>query len=305
MVMRFSVHRSIEAMRLARKAIDPAATIGFIPTMGALHEGHLSLMRRAAAENDVVVASIFVNPTQFAPDEDLGKYPRTWERDIALLQEAGSIDILFAPTRMYGKNHIMYVDPGGSYFDNLPEALVRPGHFRGVATIVTKLLNIVQPHNIYFGQKDAAQCFLVRRLVNDLSIDTNVVIGQTIREPDGLAMSSRNTYLSSDQRLVASVLYRSLLAAKILYESYIEDKKSKKSKETLTILELRNAVKSVLEKETHVKVIEYIAIDQYDNMRPLNDEQSIPLGEDIIVSLACQVGKTRLIDNMVLSFSRP
>eukprot|EP00523_Entomoneis_sp_CCMP467_P010467 CAMPEP_0168728698 /NCGR_PEP_ID=MMETSP0724-20121128/5818_1 /TAXON_ID=265536 /ORGANISM="Amphiprora sp., Strain CCMP467" /LENGTH=302 /DNA_ID=CAMNT_0008775551 /DNA_START=130 /DNA_END=1038 /DNA_ORIENTATION=- len=293
------VHRTIEAMRLARRAIDAKYKVGFVPTMGALHEGHLSLMRQAASENDVVVASIFVNPTQFGPNEDLDKYPRTWERDNARLKETNAVDILFAPEQMYGDNHIMYVDPTGSYFDHLPEAKVRPGHFRGVATIVTKLFNIVRPDNAYFGQKDAAQCVLIRKLVQDLSMDTNVVIGETVRESDGLAMSSRNAYLSAQERPVANILFSSLKAARDLHLDTLQQQRNDNSP-TLTVSQLRDIVRSVLESEPLVKEIQYIAIDDYDTMEPLPDDWAVTSEKDIIVSLACQVGAVRLIDNMVL-----
>ncbi|KAL7570365.1 hypothetical protein ACA910_017204 [Epithemia clementina (nom. ined.)] len=296
---RFTVYRTAEAMRLARKRLDPNLKVGFVPTMGALHEGHLSLMRKAATENDIVIASIFVNPTQFAPHEDLDRYPRTWDRDQSLLQESGAIDMLFAPKKMYEDGHIMYVDPDGSYFDHLPEAKIRPGHVRGVATIVTKLLNIVNPDNAYFGQKDAAQCVLVRRLVRDLDMDVNVVIGETIREVDGLAMSSRNAYLSSDERAAAGVLYRALQAAKILHSNAINNSTS--SKATVSVAELRQAVQSVLDEEPLVKDLQYIAVDDYDTMQTLPDDKNVNAGENMIVSLACKIGQVRLIDNMVLS----
>ena len=252
-------------------------------------------MRRAANENDVVVASIFVNPTQFAPNEDLDRYPRTWERDQELLKETGAIDMVFAPLKMYEDGHIMFVDPRGSYFDGLHEAQVRPGHFRGVATIVAKLLNIVQPDNAYFGQKDAAQCVLIRRMVHDLNMDVNVVIGETVREADGLAMSSRNAYLSPEERSAAGVLYRSLQAAQNLHRSSIQNMIE------LTVGQLRHTIELVLRDEPMVKELQYIAIDDYDTMKTLPDDKVVAVDEDLTVSLACQIGSVRLIDNMVLS----
>eukprot|EP00527_Entomoneis_sp_CCMP2396_P008272 CAMPEP_0198143702 /NCGR_PEP_ID=MMETSP1443-20131203/9597_1 /TAXON_ID=186043 /ORGANISM="Entomoneis sp., Strain CCMP2396" /LENGTH=288 /DNA_ID=CAMNT_0043806977 /DNA_START=183 /DNA_END=1049 /DNA_ORIENTATION=+ len=284
-------------MRIARKSIEPGMSIGFVPTMGALHEGHLSLIQKAATENDIVVASIFVNPTQFGPNDDLDKYPRTWENDTKLLQETG-VDMLFAPTKMYGDNHILYVDPTGSYFDNLPESKVRPGHFRGVATIVTKLFNIVQPDKAYFGQKDAAQCVLIRRLVDDLSMGVEIIINETVRESDGLAMSSRNAYLSTEERVSANILYRSLLAAKNLHKNHIINKHAA---DTLTISQIRQAVQFVLVQEPLVQEIQYVSIDDYDTMQPLADEIVISPDQRMIISLACQVGQVRLIDNIVLS----
>ena len=179
-------------------------------------------MREAARQNDVLVASIFVNPTQFGPNEDLARYPRQLERDTELLQELG-VHHIFAPNAdsMYGSNHLTYVDAKG--FDKIPEGRARPGHFSGVATIVTKLFNIVRPTNAYFGQKDAAQCVLIRRIVQDLDMDVNVVVHDTVREDDRLAMSSRNAYLTTEERKVAPVLYRALLAGRETFLSSEEE----------------------------------------------------------------------------------
>lgn len=253
--------------------------------MGALHDGHLSLVREARKHNDVVVASIFVNPTQFGPNEDFDKYPRQLEKDSELLAEYG-VDHLFAPSidDMYGKNHVTKVDPQG--FDNIPEGISRPGHFSGVATIVTKLFNIVQPTNAYFGQKDAAQCVLIKRLVEDLDMDLNVIVMNTVREDDGLAMSSRNAYLKAAEREAAPVIYRSLSAAKAMYE---EEKKVESSK-------LISVVRTGLESEPLVSEIQYISVDSKETMQPLEQ-----VGEEgAIISIACKVGSVRLIDNVVL-----
>jgi pantoate--beta-alanine ligase len=185
---------------------------------------------------------------------------------------------------MYGKNHVTYVTPQG--FDNIPEGRSRPGHFQGVATIVTKLFNIVQPTNAYFGQKDAAQCCLIRRIVHDLDMDLNVVVMDTIREYDGLAMSSRNAYLKPDERKAAPIIYKSLLTAKKLYQS----------KGDIESLELTAAVEEGLKSEPLVSEIQYISIDNKETMQPL-----LQVGKDgAIISLACQVGSVRLIDNMVI-----
>lgn len=255
------------------------------------------MVKKAASENDIVVTSIFVNPTQFGPNEDLDKYPRTWDHDLKVLTDLECVDLIFAPTNMYSENHITYVDPSGSYFDDLPEAKVRPGHFRGVATVVNKLFNIVQPNRAYFGQKDAAQCVLIRRMVEDLNMDIEVVIGDTVREEDGLAMSSRNAYLTTEERASANVLYRSLCAARSLHQNSTQ--KQDTSSE-LTVAQLRKTTRSVLEEEPLVKEIQYIAIDDYDTMRPLDDGQILNKGDSCIISLACQVGQVRLIDNIVL-----
>lgn len=279
------LHNSISAFRSVRRQLRPSVKIGFVPTMGALHDGHISLVREARKHNDIVVASIFVNPTQFGPNEDLDKYPRQLEKDSELLAEYG-VDHLFAPSTddMYGKHHVTKVDAQG--FDNIPEGRSRPGHFSGVATIVTKLFNIVQPTNAYFGQKDAAQCVLLKRVVEDLDMDLNVVVMDTVREDDGLAMSSRNAYLKPNERAAAPVIYRSLSAAKALYTE-------KKSIESST---LTNFVRKWLDSEPLVSEIQYISVDSKETMQPLEK-----VGEEgAIISIACKVGSVRLIDNIVL-----
>src|ERR1700726_3960476 len=211
--------QTIEEMRAAcREAKRSGKRLGFVPTMGALHEGHLSLVRAAKAKCDVVAASIFVNPLQFGPSEDLAKYPRTFERDAGLL-EREAVDILFVPAteEMYPTGAITYVTVEG-----LSEKLCgrsRPGHFRGVTTVVAKLFHIVEPDLAFFGQKDAAQATIIRRMVRDLNLPVEIVVCPIVREPDGLAMSSRNTYLDPDHRKQALVLYRSLLRVHALAEA--------------------------------------------------------------------------------------
>lgn len=284
------IHPTIESIRSLRKSFDPSVSVGFVPTMGALHEGHLSLARAARAQNDVVVASIFVNPTQFAEGEDLDKYPRQMEKDVDLLTEIG-VDHVFSPTSdmMYGKNHTTYLDPVG--FDKKREGMERPTHFRGVATIVTKLFNIVQPTNAYFGQKDAVQCLLIRRIVDDLDMDVNVQIMDTVREADGLAMSSRNAYLTPEEREKAPIVYQSLCAARELYESRFS-----RGMEEIDAQDLQEVVEAILKTEPVISEIQYVAVDDLENMRPLQKA-----GEaGCIISLACIVGSVRLIDNLVL-----
>lgn len=258
--------------------------------MGALHEGHASLLKEARRHNEVVVCSIFVNPTQFAPTDDLDKYPRQLDQDTALLDELG-VDHLFVPSdpsTLYGPHHVTYVDPQG--FNDISEGRARPGHFRGVATIVTKLFNIVQPTRAYFGQKDAAQCCLIHRIVQDLNIPVQVVIMDTIREADGLAMSSRNAYLTADERASAPVLYKALCNARELWRSRAATASS------VAALELQNAVISVLKEEPLVKEIQYVTVDNRETMRPLET-----VGNDgAVISLATKVGSVRLIDNIVL-----
>ncbi|KAL9178869.1 hypothetical protein ACHAXT_011842, partial [Thalassiosira profunda] len=284
------IYPSIESVRSVRKALDPSVSVGFVPTMGALHEGHLSLARAARANNDVVVTSIFVNPTQFAEGEDLDEYPRQLERDVDLLTNVG-VDYVFAPSSdsMYGKNHATFVEPTG--FDQLREGISRPGHFRGVATIVTKLFNIVQPTNAYFGQKDAAQCVLIRRIVEDLDMDVNVQIMDTVRETDGLAMSSRNAYLMPEEREKAPIIYQALCAARELYDS-----RHSRGVEELEATDLQEVVESILQTESMISEIQYVAIDDLETMQPLTKVSS----EGCIVSLACMLGSVRLIDNIVL-----
>lgn len=250
--------------------------------------GHLSLVRKAAINNDVLVASVFVNPTQFGPNEDFNRYPRQLERDTELLQSLG-VHHIFAPKAdsMYGRDHLAYVDVKG--FDKIAEGRARPGHFQGVATVVTKLFNIVSPTNAYFGQKDAAQCVLIRRIVEDLDMDVNVIVLDTIREDDGLALSSRNAYLTTEERRAAPVLYRSLCAAKELFQSVDGD--------VIPAADLREVVEAELKSEPLMGEIQYVSIDNQATMQPI---QKVLRQNGAIVSIACKVGSVRLIDNIVL-----
>jgi len=258
--------------------------------MGALHEGHLSLAREARLKNDIVIASIFVNPTQFGEGEDLDKYPRQLEQDVSKLREIG-VDHVFAPNAdvMYGKNHATFVEPMG--FDQTKEGISRPGHFRGVATVVTKLFNIVQPTNAYFGQKDAVQCVVIRRIVQDLDMDVNVHVMDIVREEDGLAMSSRNAYLTAEERERAPILYQSLRAARELFDSRFA-----RGEEDVNADDLREVVNNVLKSEPMITKIEYVAIDDLENMKPMDKVGN----GGCVVSLACKLGSVRLIDNVVL-----
>eukprot|EP00546_Thalassionema_frauenfeldii_P006411 CAMPEP_0178928540 /NCGR_PEP_ID=MMETSP0786-20121207/19967_1 /TAXON_ID=186022 /ORGANISM="Thalassionema frauenfeldii, Strain CCMP 1798" /LENGTH=279 /DNA_ID=CAMNT_0020604429 /DNA_START=70 /DNA_END=906 /DNA_ORIENTATION=+ len=279
MARRITIHQTISSIRKASNALSEKS-VGFVPTMGALHDGHLSLVREARAKNDVVIASLFVNPTQFGLNEDLDKYPRQFERDAELLEQFG-VDHLFAPPTnevMYGAKHITYVDPQG--FDEIPEGIKRPGFFRGVATIVTKLFNIVNPTRAYFGQKDAAQCCLIKRIVEDLNMDIEVCVLETVREDDGLAMSSRNAYLSAEERAASPIVYQSLCAA----QEKFADRKS-----DLTSTELKDAVVAKLNSEPLVSEIQYVSIDDTETMRPID----IVGDTGAVVSLACIVGSVR------------
>lgn len=281
-----STYDTISSFREARSKYGDK-TVGFVPTMGALHDGHLSLVREAREENDVLVSSVFVNPTQFGPNEDLDTYPRQLEKDIEMLSSLG-VDMVFAPNRdhMYTSDFQTFVEP---HFEDTREGQSRPGFFRGVATVVTKLFNIVQPTRAYFGQKDAVQCCVIRRIVEDLNIPTEVVVMPTIREKDGLAMSSRNAYLSKDERSVSSVVYNSLLAGKHVW--------SNAKSTSLNARDVEDAVRATLMSEPLVKEIQYITIDSFSNMKQC---ETLHFSETYVMSLAVKVGNVRLIDNIVL-----
>lgn len=273
---------SPEAMQAEAKRLrSEGKTIGFVPTMGYLHEGHLSLMRIAKEKCDILVVSIFVNPTQFRPEEDFDTYPRDFDRDEKLLKELGC-DILFYPTSedMYPANYHTYitVEEVGDVF----EGTSRPGFFRGVATIVAKLFNIVQPHFAVFGQKDAQQAVVIKRMVKDLDFDIDILVGPIIREPDGLAMSSRNSYLSQKERQDATILYRALNKGKERIEA--GEKNPKKIIEEMESLILQ--VPSAR--------IDYIAVVDPDSM-----EQVSTIRNKVLIVLAVKIGTTRLIDNIM------
>jgi pantoate--beta-alanine ligase len=256
--------------------------VGLVPTMGYLHEGHLSLVRRAREECEHVAVSIFVNPTQFGPQEDLASYPRNLERDLSLLEPLG-VDLVWVPS-----SEIMY-PPGYQTWVEVEkitrplEGAMRPGHFRGVATVVAKLFNAVQPHRAYFGQKDAQQAAVIRQMVRDLSYPIEIVVCPIVREADGLAMSSRNVYLTPEQRRAATVLYRSLVAAKEAYEQ--GERNAEK---------LRARVQEVLAAEALAKV-QYVSCADPDTLEELETVTGKAL-----LSMAVFVGQTRLIDNMIL-----
>lgn len=273
--------KTIEAFRQTRARFGK---LGFVPTMGYLHEGHLSLVRQAKAECGAVAVSIFVNPTQFGPNEDFSRYPRNLERDLALLREAGT-DLIFTPevATMYPEGYGTYVEVQG--VSEMLEGAARPGHFRGVATVVCKLFNIVQPTHAYFGQKDAQQTVVIRKMVRDLAIPVEIVIAPTVREQDGLAMSSRNVYLSPEERRAAVVLYRALMAAQRRYKS------GERNAE-----ELRRTMRLVLEAEPLART-EYVSAAD-----PLTLREQDEVGErGTLLSMAVRIGSTRLIDNLLLS----
>ena len=274
------VIESVADMQKIRKGLK--GTIGFVPTMGYLHEGHLELTRRAKAENDVAAVSIFVNPTQFGPKEDFEKYPRDTERDLKLLKDVGT-DYVFMPTPkdMYPPDYNTWVNV--EKVTERLEGAARPGHFRGVATIVNKLFNIVQPTRAYFGQKDAQQCAVIKKMVKDLDMPLEIVIIPTVREPDGLAMSSRNVYLSTEMRRQAPVLYKSLQLAEKLRQQGETD--AGKIRQQMTGLIMQQPLAN----------IEYIDIADSETLEEL---KTIKPGT--LISMVVKFGNTRLLDNTIL-----
>jgi pantoate--beta-alanine ligase len=256
--------------------------LGLVPTMGALHEGHLSLVRAARAVSDVVVVSIFVNPTQFGPNEDFSKYPRTFETDCAMLEREG-VDLIFAPTvdEMYPAGASTFVVVEG-VSDRLDGAS-RPGHFRGVTTVVGKLFHIIGPHTAFFGQKDAAQVAVLRKMVRDLNFPLQIVVCPIVREADGLALSSRNRYLSKTERGEALVLHRALKA--------VEDATVSGEKSAQRLVEIARAV---FAEEPGVRV-DYISVVDPDTLEDVADVR-----DGALVAVAAFVGSTRLIDNILL-----
>ena len=276
--------RSIKDMAFFSRANrQRGRTIGFVATMGALHEGHLSLIRKARKENDLVVVSIFVNPVQFAPHEDFIKYPRNLKHDAKLCQEEGA-DVIFAPDigQIYPPNYRTYVTVEG-----LSEVLCgkfRPGHFRGVATVVIKLFNIIIPDVAYFGQKDAQQALIVQKMSQDLNLPLKIKIVPTIRERDGLAMSSRNYYLNKDERKDAAILYQALRLAKNLIRQGKRDSQS-----------IIHRMKRIIGQKKNSK-IQYVSIVDLQSLNPVNKIRG-----KVLIALAVFIGKTRLIDNIIIS----
>jgi pantoate--beta-alanine ligase len=266
----------------ARQARAESRIIGFVPTMGALHQGHLVLVARAKQECSPVIASIFVNPKQFGPKEDLSKYPRTFEADSEKLSRAG-VDALFAPEagEMYPNGFRTYVSVEG--LSERLEGRSRPGHFRGVATVVLKLLEIVQPHFAYFGRKDAQQVKIISQMVRDLNLDTKIVVCPIVREADGLALSSRNAYLAADERRAAAVLHRALTAAR-----------NELATGTRDALQLQTVLRRVLESEP-LAAVDYAEIVDADTFEPVTR-----VARPCYALLAVFLGKTRLIDNLFI-----
>jgi pantoate--beta-alanine ligase len=277
------VIRTVQAMKQERTRWT--GKVGFVPTMGYLHAGHLSLFRQARAENDILVASIFVNPTQFGPHEDFSSYPRNMERDLNLLASL-DVDIVFTPSdmEMYPPGFTTYVDPNGPLAEQV-EGAARPGHFRGVATVVLKLFQIVQPERAYFGQKDAQQVAVIARMIEDFNLPIQLQVLPTIREPDGLAMSSRNSYLQPQERAAALVLYKTLHAGRTAFMESPPD----------NIQAVRQAMLDVIAREPLAKA-GYVEIRAPRSFLPLETLQP-----PAVLLLAVSIGSTHLIDNFVLN----
>ncbi len=257
-------------------------TIGFVPTMGYLHEGHLSLVRIARERADVVIMSIFVNPTQFGPNEDFERYPRDFEKDVKLAKQVG-VDILFYPSKeeMYARDYLTYVN-----VEQITEELCgasRPGHFRGVATVCTKLFHAVKPHYAVFGQKDAQQVAMLKQMVRDLNFDVKIVTAPIVREKDGLAMSSRNVYLTPEERQDALALHQSLKLAEDLI------RRGEKSSQAIV-----QTMRKFIENKKRAR-IDYISVVHPDTLEPLPS-----IGNKALIALAVFVGKIRLIDNTIV-----
>ncbi|MBA7633216.1 Pantothenate synthetase [subsurface metagenome] len=274
------VVETIVEMRRARKNLTEP--VGFVATMGFFHDGHLSLVRKARAENPSVVVSIFVNPAQFGPTEDFKTYPRDLPRDLSLLEKERA-DVVFMPSvaEMYPAGFNSWVDIDG--VTERLEGASRPGHFRGVATVVNKLFNIIQPDVAYFGQKDAQQALVIKKMVRELGMGLKIAVLSTVREPDGLAISSRNACLNADERKTAPVLYRSLCLARELWSGGEKDAGS-----------IRKQMRALIQQEP-LAVIDYVSIADPETL-----EEMAAVRVPALVSLAVRIGKTRLIDNVVL-----
>jgi len=278
------VVKTIKSLRaVVSEARDAARTIGLVPTMGALHEGHISLIDRAGRHGDFIVVSIFVNPTQFGPKEDFGKYPRTLREDLRICRERG-VDAVFLPSvqEMYPQENLTWIN-----VEKLAEPLcgqLRPGHFRGVATVCAKLFNIVTPDVAYFGQKDAQQAAIIKKMVADLDFPLKIMVCPTIRANDGLALSSRNKYLSPAQRSDALCIYRSLMTAREMIEAGVTNPK--------TII---GKMRKIIGKAESLTGIDYISIVDSRNLQGINRIKA-----KVLIAVAARFGSTRLIDNILV-----
>lgn len=271
-----------EMTRLVGEHRKAGQSVGLVPTMGYFHPGHVSLMRVARAENDFVVVSLFVNPTQFGPQEDFRDYPRDLERDVEIATQAG-VDCIFHPRveDMYPQPYLTFVEVKG-----LTEGLCgahRPGHFHGVTTVVTKLFHIIPAHRAYFGLKDAQQVRVIQKMVEDLNFDIEIVVCPTVREKDGLAMSSRNVYLQPEERRAATVIYRSLRRAEEMVQRGERDARK-----------VLSTIREMLDSEPLVEP-EYVEAVDWEGLRPVNRVEG-----KVLIALAARVGRARLIDNVLL-----
>ena len=276
------IQSTSEIQRTITQLRQTGKTIGFVPTMGALHQGHLSLIEHAKKESDVVLVSIFVNPAQFGPKEDFNQYPRDMQRDTENCSHAGT-DILFTPSApdIYPEGFRTYVSVEG--LSDIMCGQARPVHFRGVATVVLKLFNIVKPHKAFFGQKDFQQTVIIKRMVKDLNVNMDIVVLPTVREADGLAMSSRNQYLNKEDRSAAACLYRALKKGRSLFEDGNKDADK-----------IREVILHTLREEPSVH-LEYLAI-----VHPETLEEQKFAEKGTVIALAARIGTTRLIDNIIL-----
>jgi len=282
---------SSSTQRLALKLRSENKVIGFVPTMGYLHEGHISLIKTARKKADAVFVSIFVNPLQFGPAEDFTRYPRDFKHDEKLCNEAGA-DYIFYPDAkdMYPDDFSTYVDTEN--ITNILEGKIRPGHFKGVTTVCLKLFNIICPHFAVFGQKDAQQLAVIRKMVSDLNLPLKIIKGDILREYDGLAMSSRNVYLSEEQRNDAPVLYKALSYAKSkISEGYNHD-----------IDFLTHQMYKLIKSRHSVTKIDYIAFNDNRNLKPVESFKNLKKNTELLISIAVRFGKIRLIDNIVIKY---
>lgn len=285
------IHTVKKAQQVTTKLRSEGKVIGFVPTMGYLHEGHLSLIRIARKKANVVFVSIFVNPLQFGPNEDYTRYPRDFKRDEKLCKSAGA-DYVFYPDvkELYPADFSTYVDV--EKITGMLEGEIRPGHFRGVTTVVFKLFNIVQPHFSVFGQKDAQQAAVIKKMSVDLNLNQKIIIAPTLREDDGLAMSSRNIYLAKAQRKDAPYLFKALQYAK----RRIEDKGYNRD-----ISFLKHQMQKLIQSRPSVTKIDYIAFNDSGTLEPVTSFKESKKNKEIVVSLAVRFGKVRLIDNILIN----
>lgn len=282
---------SAAAQKLALKLRSQNKVIGFVPTMGYLHDGHLSLIKIAEKKADVVFVSIYVNPLQFGPGEDFTRYPRDLKRDEKLCRDAGA-DFIFYPDDkdMYPENYSTYAEVEN--ITSILEGKIRPGHFKGVTTVCLKLFNIVQPHFAVFGQKDAQQLAVIRKMVEELNLPLKIIRGETVREADGLAMSSRNVYLDTEQRKDASVLYKALNYAKRkITEGYNRD-----------IDFLSHQMYKLIKSRSNVTKIDYISFNNNRTLESIESLKNLKKNTELLISVAVRFGKIRLIDNILIKY---